>query len=89
MLTVIAASLFWASSATDTTESAFVKKTISSPKIVIFSKSYYDGQNIQDASSKVVGRRTVPQVFVDGKHIGGSDGKITPCRNNAIICVIY
>ena len=34
-----------------------------------------DGQNIQDAMSEIVGRRTVPQVFIDGKHIGGSDGK--------------
>ncbi|KDP46838.1 hypothetical protein JCGZ_24047 [Jatropha curcas] len=101
-ITVIAASLFWASTANDTTESAFVKKTISSHKIVIFSKSYCpyckrakavfkelnkvphvvelderdDGQNIQDALSKVVGRRTVPQVFIDGKHIGGSDDTV-------------
>lgn len=24
----------------------------------------------------IVGRRTVPQVFINGKHLGGSDGKI-------------
>lgn len=23
----------------------------------------------------IVGRRTVPQVFINGKHLGGSDGK--------------
>jgi len=34
-----------------------------------------DGHDIQDAMSEIVGRRTVPQVFIDGKHIGGSDGK--------------
>lgn len=34
-----------------------------------------DGPTIQDALSKMFGRRTVPQVFIDGKHIGGSDGK--------------
>lgn len=34
-----------------------------------------DGHNIQDAMSEIVGRRTVPQVFINGKHIGGSDGK--------------
>ncbi|KAK3037602.1 hypothetical protein RJ639_031908 [Escallonia herrerae] len=81
---------------------AFVKKTISSHSIVIFSKSYCpycrkakavfkelekaphvvelderdDGWNIQDALAEVVGRRTVPQVFVDGKHIGGSDDTV-------------
>ncbi|EEF34694.1 glutaredoxin-C4 [Ricinus communis] len=100
-ITVIATSLSWASAATGS-DSAFVKKTISSHKIVIFSKSYCpyckrakavfkqlnqiphvvelderdDGQNIQDALSKIVGRRTVPQVFIDGKHIGGSDDTV-------------
>lgn len=33
-----------------------------------------DGSAIQDALSALVGRHTVPQVFIDGKHIGGSDG---------------
>lgn len=33
-----------------------------------------DGWEIQDALSDMVGRRTVPQVFVHGKHLGGSDG---------------
>lgn len=32
-----------------------------------------DGSNIQDALGHIVGRRTVPQVFIDEKHIGGSD----------------
>lgn len=32
-----------------------------------------DGGEIQQALSSLVGRRTVPQVFIDGKHIGGSD----------------
>lgn len=36
-----------------------------------------DGGSIQDAISEIVGRRTVPQVFINGKHIGGSDGKLT------------
>ncbi|KAL7093114.1 hypothetical protein ACP275_11G023000 [Erythranthe tilingii] len=82
--------------------SAFVKKTISSHSIVIFSKSYCpycrrakgvfkelnqvpyvveldereDGGEIQDALSKIVGRRTVPQVFINGKHLGGSDDTV-------------
>lgn len=34
-----------------------------------------DGSDIQDALSNIVGRRTVPQVFINEKHIGGSDGK--------------
>ncbi|KAK4490686.1 hypothetical protein RD792_001378 [Penstemon davidsonii] len=32
-----------------------------------------DGYKIQDVLMDLVGRRTVPQVFVNGKHIGGSD----------------
>ncbi|XP_011017730.1 PREDICTED: glutaredoxin-C4 [Populus euphratica] len=98
-LTVLAASLTWAAGSP---EAAFVRKTISSHKIVIFSKSYCpyckrakgvfkelnqtphvveldqreDGHNIQDAMSEIVGRRTVPQVFIDGKHIGGSDDTV-------------
>lgn len=33
-----------------------------------------DGAQIQSVLLDVVGRSTVPQVFVNGKHIGGSDG---------------
>ncbi|CDP03012.1 unnamed protein product [Coffea canephora] len=80
----------------------FVKETIGSHTIVIFSKSYCpycrrakavfkeleqvpyvvelderdDGWKIQNAMSKIVGRRTVPQVFINGKHIGGSDDTV-------------
>ncbi|XP_050218979.1 glutaredoxin-C4 [Mercurialis annua] len=35
-----------------------------------------DGNLIQNALSKKIGRRTVPQVFIDGKHIGGSDDTV-------------
>ncbi|KAL6552230.1 hypothetical protein OROGR_008384 [Orobanche gracilis] len=35
-----------------------------------------DGHKIQDVLLDMVGRRTVPQVFVNGKHIGGSDGNV-------------
>ncbi|CAI9298110.1 unnamed protein product [Lactuca saligna] len=80
----------------------FVKKTVSSHPIVIFSKSYCpyckrakgvfkelnkkpyvieldereDGAKIQNALGELVGRRTVPQVFINGKHLGGSDDTI-------------
>ncbi|KZV35505.1 hypothetical protein F511_20562 [Dorcoceras hygrometricum] len=37
-----------------------------------------DGYVIQDVLSDLVGQRTVPQVFVNGKHIGGSDGLWCP-----------
>ncbi|KAG9450700.1 hypothetical protein H6P81_010665 [Aristolochia fimbriata] len=85
-----------------TPEEAFVRKTISSHEIVMFSKSYCpycrrakavfkemnkiphvieldqrdDGMDIQDALGVVVGRRTVPQVFINGKHVGGSDDTV-------------
>ncbi|PKU69083.1 glutaredoxin-C8 [Dendrobium catenatum] len=35
-----------------------------------------DGGEIQDALSTIVGRRTVPQVFINGKHLGGSDDTV-------------
>lgn len=36
-----------------------------------------DGDEIQQALGKFIGRRTVPQVFINGEHLGGSDG-MTP-----------
>lgn len=33
-----------------------------------------DGPDIQDALSQLVGRNTVPQVFIHGEHLGGCDG---------------
>ncbi|KAI5074122.1 hypothetical protein GOP47_0010083 [Adiantum capillus-veneris] len=35
-----------------------------------------DGADIQKAVSDLIGRRTVPQVFIHGKHIGGSDDTV-------------
>lgn len=40
-------------------------------RYVVFTE---DGDQIQYELLEFVGRRTVPQVFVNGKHIGGSDG---------------
>ncbi|KAF3452708.1 hypothetical protein FNV43_RR03141 [Rhamnella rubrinervis] len=99
---ILAASLCSVSSSSTAPKAAFVKKTISSHEIVIFSKSYCpycrrakavfkelnqvpyvielderdDGRDIQDALAEIVGRRTVPQVFINGKHIGGSDDTV-------------
>lgn len=35
-----------------------------------------DGADIQAALLEWTGQRTVPNVFIGGKHIGGCDGKI-------------
>ncbi|KAJ7566705.1 hypothetical protein O6H91_02G115000 [Diphasiastrum complanatum] len=35
-----------------------------------------DGRDIQDALFELVGKRTVPQVFINGKHLGGSDDTV-------------
>ncbi|CAL5184593.1 unnamed protein product [Lathyrus oleraceus] len=35
-----------------------------------------DGSKIQDILTNIVGKRTVPQVFINGKHIGGSDDTV-------------
>ncbi|KAM5553601.1 glutaredoxin-C4 [Rosa sericea] len=104
--TVLLTSLLWKLTSSSSSSSAesidFIKKTISSNKIAIFSKSYCpycrrakavfkelkqvpyvvelderaDGPDIQDALSELIGRRTVPQVFVNGKYIGGSDDTV-------------
>ncbi|KAI3939259.1 hypothetical protein MKX01_002127 [Papaver californicum] len=81
MMTILVASLcsstttvYAAAGSGSSSEAAFIDKTISSHNIVIFSKSYcHDGYDIQGALGEKLGRRTVPQVFVNGKHIGGSD----------------
>ncbi|GAA0140961.1 oxidoreductase [Lithospermum erythrorhizon] len=88
----------------------FVKNTISSHSIVIFSKSYCpyckrakavfaelkqsphvvelderaDGMNIQGALGEILGRRTVPQVFINGKHLGGSDDTMEAYENGEL-----
>lgn len=33
-----------------------------------------DGSDIQSALAELSGQRTVPNVFISGKHIGGCDG---------------
>lgn len=38
-----------------------------------------DGYQIRDVLLDLVGRGTVPQIFVNGKHIGGSDGSSWLC----------
>ncbi|GLT28039.1 hypothetical protein SLA2020_029960 [Shorea laevis] len=108
---VISACFLWAPSViASSPEVAFVKKTVSSHKIVIFSKSYCpyckraksvfkelnqvphvveldqreDGLSIQDAVSEIVGRRTVPQVFINGKHLGGSDDTVEAYQSGAL-----
>ncbi|XP_052195123.1 glutaredoxin-C3 [Diospyros lotus] len=43
-----------------------------------------DGNKIQDVLLDLVGRRTVPQVFVNGKHIGGSDDLKAAVQNGQL-----
>ncbi|WZY75237.1 hypothetical protein YC2023_021621 [Brassica napus] len=102
LVVALVSSISMVSSASSSPEAEFVQKTISSHKIVIFSKSYCpycrraksvfseldqvphvveldereDGWNVQSALGEIVGRRTVPQVFINGKHIGGSDDTV-------------
>ncbi|CAN1185772.1 GRXC4 [Linum perenne] len=114
-LAAIAAICFsWQSASAASPEAAFVKKTISSHQIVIFSKSYCpycrrakavfkelnqkpyvvelderdDGHDIQGALGELVGRRTVPQVFVNGKHIGGSDDTVEAYENGELATLL-
>ncbi|CAD5187508.1 glutaredoxin-C8 [Musa acuminata AAA Group] len=110
----VATSLFGLSDASAAKKVAFVKKTVSSHDIVIFSKSYCpycrkakavfkelkkepyvveldqreDGYEIQDALSEMVGRRTVPQVFIQGKHLGGSDDTVEAYESGKLLTLI-
>ncbi|OIV98384.1 hypothetical protein TanjilG_16711 [Lupinus angustifolius] len=94
--------LHFVHASTSSSVGEFIDKTISSHKIVIFSKSYCpyckrakaafkelnqvpyvvelderdDGSKIQDILNNIIGRRTVPQVFINGKHLGGSDDTV-------------
>ncbi|KAL8489009.1 hypothetical protein ACS0TY_025060 [Phlomoides rotata] len=43
-----------------------------------------DGGDIQDALGKTVGKRTVPQVFINGKHLGGSDDTLEAYENGEL-----
>ncbi|XP_020224366.1 glutaredoxin-C4 [Cajanus cajan] len=99
VLLVAFATISLQASASASSVGKFVDETITSHKIVIFSKTYCpyckrakavfeelnqvpyvveldereDGSKIQDIMTNIVGRRTVPQVFINGKHLGGSD----------------
>ncbi|CAK9157075.1 unnamed protein product [Ilex paraguariensis] len=43
-----------------------------------------DGYQIQSVLLDLVGRRTVPQIFVNGKHIGGSDDLQVAVQNGQL-----
>ncbi|KAJ7541700.1 hypothetical protein O6H91_10G071500 [Diphasiastrum complanatum] len=43
-----------------------------------------DGRNIQDALFEFVGRRTVPQVFINGEHLGGSDDTVEAFKSGRL-----
>ena len=47
-----------------------------------------DGAKVQDALASITGIRTVPQVFVGGKLIGGHDGKFLSFVR-ARVCVLH
>ncbi|XXG63156.1 hypothetical protein AAC387_Pa05g1405 [Persea americana] len=43
-----------------------------------------DGSEIQDILLDLVGKRTVPQVFVNGEHVGGSDETLKALANGQL-----
>ncbi|KAG5226139.1 glutaredoxin [Salix suchowensis] len=86
-LAVLAASLSWASGSPEAT---FVKKTISSHKIVIFSKSYCPYCKKAKGVFKELNQtphvvELDQRIFIDGKHIGGSDGNaMNSCQTGSL-----
>jgi hypothetical protein len=45
------------------------------PATVVELDTLADGDAVQAGVAEVTGRRTVPQVFIGGKHVGGCDGE--------------
>ncbi|XP_039119132.1 glutaredoxin-C8 isoform X2 [Dioscorea cayenensis subsp. rotundata] len=61
-----------------------VFKSLSKVPYVVELDERDDGWDIQDALSEIVGRRTVPQVFINGKHLGGSDDTVEAYENGKL-----
>ncbi|KAI3715317.1 hypothetical protein L6452_22296 [Arctium lappa] len=53
-----------------------------------YKKRLEDGSKLQDALGDVVGRHTVPQVFINGKHIGGSVDTVIAYKNGELATLI-
>ncbi|KAH3687002.1 hypothetical protein WICPIJ_002027 [Wickerhamomyces pijperi] len=47
-------------------------KTLGAKANIVQLNQVDDGEEIQDALYEITGQRTVPNVFIDGKHIGGN-----------------
>jgi hypothetical protein len=48
-----------------------------------------DGSDIQQTLTTITGSRTVPQVFIDGKFIGGCDGKFYVGPHSYPLCLFH
>ncbi|CAM6103197.1 unnamed protein product [Calypogeia fissa] len=62
----------------------YVFKELEETPFVVELDQREDGAQIQDALYELVKRRTVPQVFIDGEHIGGSDDTMEAHRNGRL-----
>lgn len=49
-------------------------QNLSVPATVIETDVVAGGPQLREGLEEVTGRRTVPQVFIGGKHVGGCDG---------------
>ena len=49
-----------------------------------FFESREDGADIQDALLQKTGQKTVPNVFVNGEHVGGCDNTIAAHQNGRL-----
>ena len=50
-------------------------KTLAVPATVVELDQLADGDEVAAGVAEVSGRRTVPQVFIGGAHVGGCDGE--------------
>ncbi|KAJ0100486.1 hypothetical protein Patl1_20631 [Pistacia atlantica] len=47
-----------------------------------------DGEEIQSALAQRVGQRTVPNVFIGGKHFGGCDALIQKHQEGTVVALL-
>ncbi|XP_065042647.1 glutaredoxin-C4-like isoform X2 [Musa acuminata AAA Group] len=66
---------------------AVFKESKKAPNVVELDQCE-DGSQIQDALSGMVGKHIVPQVFIHGKHLGGSDDTVEASESGRILTLL-
>lgn len=68
------------------TEVKALFKSLSVPATVVELDTLADGDAVAAGVAEVAGRRSVPQVFIGGAHVGGCDGECKMKTGGACVC---